>query len=147
MTGLTSCTRSRWQATTNSLAAGWIGLGQESDRIKIIEDHDWVEASWRVWNMYEFGDDVPRGPNLKNDPEYLEAERQAFEQLGGLGFAQREVFTQVAKQVSLEHPLRSVTEDFVVYAFSDDWEGVLLENIAFSAPRRAHEILDRKQLV
>jgi hypothetical protein len=43
------------------------------------------------------------------------------------------VLNRAAARVAAQHPLRSVTDDFVVYAFAEDFGEELIENIAFSA--------------
>jgi hypothetical protein len=47
---------------------------------------------------------------------------------------QRYVLNRVAARVGKRHPLNSVTDDFVVYAFAEDFEDEPLENIRFTPP-------------
>jgi hypothetical protein len=69
----------------------------------------------------------------------------AWDQLGEE--PQRYVLNRVAARVATEHPLRAVTDDFVVYAFDEDFGEDLVANIRFSASRDAVRRLEAKGLL
>jgi hypothetical protein len=66
----------------------------------------------------------------------------AWDQLGEE--PQHHVLNRVAARAAAEHPLRAVTDDFVVYAFDEDFGDNLVANIRFSASPDALKRLEAK---
>ena len=107
----------------------------------------------RVWNAYEFALEAPYEPCLDDDAEFLVLARRAIDELGvdpreALSGEEPEsyILNRVAAIVTREHPLASVTDDFVVYAWtesSEEW----LENLRFSATPDAARLLRERHLL
>jgi hypothetical protein len=126
-----------------ALCADIITVGLERDR---------TDAFSSVWNPEEYAYTCPFEPSLFDDPDFAAAQAEvwtpsgsAWDQLGEE--PQRYVLNRVAARVGAEHPLRAVTDDFVVYAFDEDFGEDLVANIRFSASPDAVRRLEAKGLL
>jgi hypothetical protein len=121
-----------------ALFASEITLGLERDRVAALASPTSYDAFWRTWNAWEFARSGRDEPSLYDDPEFLAAQQAVWEPRGAAWDAlgeepQRYVLNRIAARVTAQHPLPSVTDDFVVYAFAEGFGEELIANITFSA--------------
>jgi hypothetical protein len=133
-------------ADPEALFPSEITLGLERDRAAALASPVTYDAFWRIWEPEEMARSCPDKPSLYDDPEFLAAQRAVWEPPGAAWEAlgeepRRYVLNRVAARVTAQHPLPSVTDDFVGYAFAEDFGEELIENITFSAgPEIAHRL-------
>jgi hypothetical protein len=106
-----------------------------------------------VWNAYEFALEAPRKPDLDRDAEFRAAVARKLTPLEHdpwpvlHSFPRDYVLNRVAANVGVAHPLRSVTDDFVVYAWPDSLGDELIANLKFSASADAAPLLRARNLL
>jgi hypothetical protein len=118
-----------WGIDDESLEPGWVCIGLEPDRAAALAGTDPIR---QIWNVSDFGLSVEA--ELRDDAAFVAAEQEAWEVLESVDICdpQRWVLNRVAKALGERRPLASVTDDFVVFAFADDFGADLTENLRFS---------------
>lgn len=140
-------------ADTEDVSVAHIAIGLERDRAHTLDELEPEEALELIWNAYEFAREAPGEPDLENDPTFRAAATREREAVGadpwtGLGGDPRDyVLNRVAANIGADPPLPSVTDDFVVYAFTDDLADELVANMMFSATPAAARLLQARHLL
>ena len=138
---------------TEDVDVSHIAIGLERDRAEALASLAPDEAFEVTWNGYDFAREAPHEPDLWLDAEFRSAAARERQDVGddaweALGNDPRDyVLNRVAANVGVDHPLRSVTDDFVVYAFTDDLADELIANLRFSASPEAARLLRVRNLL
>lgn len=140
-------------ADTEDVSVRHIAIGLERDLADTLAEFEPEEALELIWNAYEFTREAPDEPDLESDPKFRAAATREREAVGpdawtALGGDPRDyVLNRVAANVGADPPLPSVTDDFVVYAFTDDFADELAANLTFAATRQAAGLLRARGLL
>jgi hypothetical protein len=119
-----------WGIDDEILEPGWVSVGLEPDRAAVLVG---TVPTRQIGNVSDFGLSVEA--ELRDDGAFVAAEQEAWKVLESVDIwdPQRWVLNRVAKALGERRPLASVTDDFVVFAFADDFGADLTENPRFSA--------------
>jgi hypothetical protein len=130
-----------WGSGEDDLAPAVICVGLEPDRA--------IATSRReVWNVSDYAVELRVVPDLRDDETFLAAEAQALEELydSDIDDPQQWVLNRIAKAVGERRPLAPVTDDYVVFAFHDDFGAELRANLRFSGGAAA-SLLEQRGLM
>ncbi len=130
----------------DDLAVGAVLIGLVSDRERALANGGPYEAFRDVWDVWRFTREaeaaVEETSAWRAASELLAAHFEPREEI-----ANRVVLAAVARVLTERPPLSPVTDDFLAYAFEEDFGEDLLESLRAAAPERVARLLRERRLL
>lgn len=138
-----------WGSDPDLLAPTVVCVGLDETRRSIIGTSNRDEAREQVWNVADFAIDGEPNPHPRSAPSFVAAEDRARATLESRGIWDPAGFilNQVARLIGEAPPKFPRTDDFVVFAFDEDFDLQLRQNIEYSSTDEALLKLEAKGLL